>query len=391
VLTVLIPVIVQIPASYVMNFEKNADGKEISDSEQAAVERPYTLVGFIVSSLCFFGYCLWQVLQSDAEKRLEVVIDAIKQKKIGLRAALEFIKYNAPSSKELPTLATGILPQEDPSKTQLKKILRPFFKRFDLDHSGFLEPSEFAYLLKDMGELYQPDHLKDVFTKFDPDNDEKVNFDEFVDATYDLVFKEDALKPIDAHLAKIVPTYGIEDEEEEEMPEELSDLDPASQKRQIICMAIRKLALGSLIIIVFSDPFVDVLSALSTTVGIPPFFVGFIIAPFGSNGSEVLVAYQNALKKSSKTATNGVATLIGAACMNNTLGLSALFGLCYFRGIAWKFSAEVISLVGAQMFIGYLAWRHSTHTRKTAMLIAAVYPLTIALTWFMENVLGISG
>merc|ERR1719487_1370184 len=140
------------------------------------------------------------------------------------------------------------------------------------------------------------------------------------------------------------------------MPEEWKDLTPDQQRMKILSKACYLMGLGTVLTLIFSDPMVDVLGALGTKTGIPAFYVAFVLAPLASNASELVAAYSYALKKTSKTITISMSTLLGAAIMNNTYCLSIFFGLIYFQGLAWRFTAETIAIVGVQVFMAILAF-----------------------------------
>lgn len=65
--------------------------------------------------------------------------------------------------------------------------------------------------------------------------------------------------------------------------------------------------------------------------GIPPFYISFVLAPLASNGTELLAAYQFALKKTSKSVTVSLSQLEGAAIMNNTFCLGIFLFLIYLQ------------------------------------------------------------
>jgi len=48
--------------------------------------------------------------------------------------------------------------------------------------------------------------------------------------------------------------------------------------------------MGTIVVLIFSDPMVDVLSEFGTLTGIPAFFVSFILAPVASNAPEILAS-----------------------------------------------------------------------------------------------------
>merc|ERR1719261_1106672 len=121
------------------------------------------------------------------------------------------------------------------------------------------------------------------------------------------------------------------------------------------------MALGTFTVVLVSDPFVDVLTNWGDRFGINPFYISFVIAPFASNASELLSAYTYAKKKTKSAITTSLSTLIGAACMNNTFCLGIFYGLIFFRGLDWAFTAETISIIGVQYIIGVFAMGKTVH------------------------------
>ena len=112
-----------------------------------------------------------------------------------------------------------------------------------------------------------------------------------------------------------------EAEEEDEMPDDLRELSPEEQQRNIKWRSACMMGLGSIIVIIISDPMVDVLSEIGARTGIPAFYIAFVLAPMASNSSELIAAYNYAQKKTRTSISISLATLLGAAIMNNTFVL----------------------------------------------------------------------
>ncbi len=55
-----------------------------------------------------------------------------------------------------------------------------------------------------------------------------------------------------------------DDDEEEEMPEEFKNLSPEEQQKSIIARSFQMMGLGTFLVVVFSDPMVDVLNGIGT-------------------------------------------------------------------------------------------------------------------------------
>jgi len=369
--TTLLYLIIQIPATM-------QEGDTSDTSEQANNENFYALVGLIACSASFVGYLWKSVLAANGDKELEAIIDAIKGGKISITAALQFAKES--SKKDLHA--------SDASEARLKKIIRPFFAQFDKDKSGNLDITEFHQLLLELGEKVQPQKVLTMFKEYDADNSGTLQFGEIIDflSKYLLEVLQD---PPPASLDdKYCPAYE-EDEEEEEMPEDLADLSPEEQLRRVLFRSIWMMGLGTGMVLIFSDPMVDVLSEWGVRTGIPAFYISFVLAPLASNASELLSAYTYAAKKSSKSITTALSTLIGAAIMNNTFCLAIFFALIYFKKLAWQFSAETIAIILIQWVIGLMTMSKTFQTKADAALIMACYPGCLLIVWALENLVGL--
>ena len=160
---------------------------------------------------------------------------------------------------------------------------------------------------------------------------------------------------------------------------------PAQAQQQAIIKrrAFGRLALGTVIVLVFSDPMVDVMSEIGSRTGIAPFYVSFLLAPLASNASELLASYYYASKKTRNSITISFTALEGAASMNNTFCLAIFMGLIYFKGIAWQYSAETIAIVVVQLAVGAVLQKQ-TLTLRDAALVLAFYPTSIALVAILE-------
>ena len=126
------------------------------------------------------------------------------------------------------------------------------------------------------------------------------------------------------------------DEEDAEVPEDLAEMGWEEQQSAIKKRSLKLMGAGLLLVLVFSDPMVDVMNNMGARVGVPPFYVAFILAPLASNASEFIASYNYSAKKTKKTITVALAALEGAACMNNTFCLAIFMALVFFRGLAWR-------------------------------------------------------
>lgn len=169
--------------------------------------------------------------------------------------------------------------------------------------------------------------------------------------------------------------------------EEASEDDPKKHKGKIAGKSVAMMLIGTVIVSVFSDPMVDVISEFSVVSGLPAFYVSFVITPLASNASEVISGLLFARKKKSENLSISYGQLYGAATMNNTLCLGVFCAFVYFRGLTWSFSAEVVAILVVTAIVGIMGLRR---TLKLWMIWPNIlmYPMAIALVALMENVGG---
>lgn len=363
-LTSLIFLIIQIPAAI-------DDHKGVSTAEQAADVSIYALIGLIVSIIAFFGYCFFMYLQTTVDQKVEFLIDQIKQKNVSISAVLE--NYDTADLKEA-----------------LPKLLRCFFFEYDTDGSGNLDLNEFSHVLRDLGEPVSKPQVQALFDAVDTSGDKEISFSEFCTCIEDYVNntdKKSKLKQL-PQAVRTMPAYDIEDEEEEEVPEDLADLSPEAQTRVVLGRAFWGMGVGTALVLGFSDAAVNTFTEWGDRLGISSFYVGFLLAPFASNASELLVAYGYAVKKSKKSITTSLSSLVGAACMNNTFCLAVFFALVYFKKLAWQFKAETTAIIAVQWFMGVVILTSNTERKFMAYVILSLYPISLIIVWFLETICG---
>merc|ERR1719162_2214930 len=130
---------------------------------------------------------------------------------------------------------------------------------------------------------------------------------------------------------------------------------------------------------------VDVLVQIGVATGIPSFYVSFCLAPLASNASELLSSMKLAAKKTPPSLTQALQTLEGAACMNNTFCLGIFLFLIYYQGLAWKFSAETLSIFLVQLLVFLIVIASKVQTMKTGVLIFLMYPVSLVFVFVLEK------
>ena len=414
-----------------------SSSSDASDDSEVRREHYWALAGFVMSLIMFVGYLAYQVLtankESNKDRIAQVQHDAVSKSLMSLSAvfAEQLFTDVAPSER------SALLLRHETS-ARFDALLREFFNRHDIDGNGVVDATEMRSLLADLGEHPTKEEFDRLMLQMDANRDGVIQYDEFhasMKAYVKHLFDKDnglsvpisvvvssgddqpAAAPAAAAAttttttekdgaakARSVKSVNSEDEaaaaagsdeeaeddeddeeEEEEVPDDLTHLPPKKQRMRIVLRACWMMGLGVLLVIVFSDPMVDVFSSLGNVVGIDSFYIAFTLAPLASNASELIAAINYARKKTVRTATIGCESLIGAACMNNTFCLSIFLLLVFVRGLAWRFSAETLSIIAVELaMLGFAVQR--TQRLLYGFLIILLYPLSIGFVVFLEKV-----
>ena len=277
-------------------------------------------------------------------------------------------------------MKTPLLSESPELMEHVRILVRSFFYRYDVDHSGSINVKELKVLLGDLGESMKQSEVQMLLKEFDSDKNNELNFDEFCHFIVNIVDRrtKGELLSIEAE------GDDSGEEEEEEVPTDLANLSPKQQQRRIILRSFSMMLAGTAIVILFSDPVVDLLDNLAVRVHVNSFYISFILAPLISNASEVIASYAYAKRKTIRASTISVSTLQGRAIMNNTVCLGVFLIIIFWRKLQWLFTAETISILFVEICIIFLSFK-STQKYMDAILLLCLYPLSIALVWLLEH------
>lgn len=282
---------------------------------------------------------------------------------------------------------------------RLESLLKPIFRRYDTDSNGCLDIGELSAVFKDMGEHISSKKLQELFAKFDIDGNGVIDYGEFVLGTTDYIISQGL--DLRAHDSKGVDNADnsstnfdadestgagttVEDDAEEDIPEDLAHLSPAEQQTRIKFRAALYLIMGSALVLLFSDPMVDVFSEIADRTNTSPFITGFLFAPLASNVTEVIASYSIALRKTPSSIAVSLSTLLGAACMNNTFVLGVLLFLVYAQGLVWQYFAETFAILFVQVAVAWLALREKNSVMD-GLIVLSLYPISLWLVSFLES------
>ena len=423
VATALIYLVIQGPA-----FAYSTDTSDAALEAVGHAEHWYALVGLVVSVVAFCLYLLLMMRQSSSETN-EYLINATALKAIQEKGSLTLAGVIAPiiadcvdraaaagAKGSQNVLEKALLDNE--GKRKLHALLKPFFKKYDANGDGEISTTELILLLDDVGERgitqLEAQHWME---KLDPNRSGAIGTDHLADAMLRYIAEkvkeqstrddepptpvakpDEPRKGFKSHPGSYAPPAagGVapaaaaaaeeedeEEEEEEEMPEEFKALTPKQQQVMIKKKACLLMGAGTFLVLTFSDPMVDVMSNMGERLGVPAFYIAFILAPLASNASELLASLSYASKKTKKTITVSLSSLEGAACMNNTFCLGIFMALIYAKGLVWKFTAETLAILVVELCVACIAIK-PTQTLAHAVAALSLFPLSIVFVAGLE-------
>eukprot|EP00923_Selenidium_pygospionis_P005428 GHVN01009126.1.p1 GENE.GHVN01009126.1~~GHVN01009126.1.p1 ORF type:complete len:347 (-),score=34.95 GHVN01009126.1:227-1267(-) len=269
------------------------------------------------------------------------------------------------------------------ARLAMSNLLKPFFQHLDYDKSGQLDKAESRTLFYELIGNPTEKEIDLYFSLADSDGSGYIEFEEFVDMMIKYVVNmEEEIKRSHTMMerAKSGSQHSLEEEEDEkdEVPDDLAHLSPAQQKKRVLYRAFYLMLFGTLTVLIFSDPMVDVLSEVGKRTGIPAFYVSFVFAPLASNASEIIAAFLYAKKKTRKSVDISFSTLCGAASMNNTFVLGIFLAIVYFKNLVWVYGTETLAILLIQLAIGMISQKEIQYL-WLGFVALLLYPLSLAL------------
>ena len=277
---------------------------------------------------------------------------------------------------------------------ELRRILLPFFKQYEYRSlAGRIAFADFRNILHDVGmDGLTVEETETLFTACDKDVSGHIDFDEFVQLAL-LLIKDmhqfvdvERFYGISSTRMTSTPMESNQEDDENEMPEDLAALTPQQQQFGIKLRAAQKMIFGTVLVLIFTDPAIEVMNEIANRIEISPFFVSFVLAPLASNASEVIASYNYASRRSKKSIQVALTTLEGAACLNNTFCLAVFLAIVYFRQLEWTFTAEVVSIVLTELAVGLIVLNRPSFRLMDALIILSFYPLSLILVKLLKLV-----
>ena len=341
-------------------------------------------IGCVLCTLCFVWYIVQQYRNQTPMVEdivTEARVSAIRTGELSLLGAMKELLKPGGKSPDNSLLGTR-------DRAEMKATVAPFYKQYEtLSIDKRIGKDELMVLLRDLqlGRLTESE-INALFSSADLDRSGHIDLDEFVNLMISLVRDFEFLVDTDRYYGSEITDDDVHEEEEEDVPHDLVHLTPEQQQAKIKSRAFWLMFGGTMFVLIFSDPAVEVMSEIANRVSISPFYVSFVLAPLASNASEVIASYQYAKRKTKKSIQVALTTLEGAACLNNTFCLSIFLAIVAIRQLEWNFSAEVVSILFVQFALGFMVLTRKVYTISDGLVILALYPASLVLVALLKQI-----
>lgn len=151
------------------------------------------------------------------------------------------------------------------------------------------------------------------------------------------------------------------------------------------------LAVGGILIFVFSEPFINAVSSLAVTMDVNPTLLAFFLAPVASEMPEILESISLSRKGNLTNINIAFSNLIGGTITKTTLlmGIFCIYGLTMpltFEAPAFSISLLLMLLCScAAGFIGYFTIRQK---QSHAIILFAFFAFTCIVQYLANSQLG---
>ena len=390
-----------------------------SDSTKtiAFEDKSFALATFIACILMLSYYIYYQISNARIEDngnnllRDELLRDSIKRKVISLLAVIEndaseglidsatpvgsrnnsrsASKSDVDEMDPTPDHETNSLMHKSKAKDRLSVLLKPFFDKYDTQQTGEIPMYCIHGLFVDIGELPPHETVIEIFLNYEKNG--KITYQNLVDGLFEFLSHHDEIIMSIAKGTSIVqPSASFERqkaelyEEVSEFPQDILEMSPSDQKTIILRRGLFFIFLGLFLALFFSNALIDVMDALGTRFGISAFYVSFVFTPVFADLYNFVLVYRYALRKTSKSITLSLVSLVGSVIVNNTMVFGVFMILIYTQDLAWIYLSETTIIITTELIIGLYAVKN-VHTFLDGFIILSWYPVSIVIIYIWNT------
>ncbi|XP_050370542.1 sodium/calcium exchanger NCL-like [Argentina anserina] len=265
--------------------------------------------------------------------------------------------------------------------------IRRLFEQIDRDGNNNISETELRELIMSIKSGNIPLEVDEAVNKLveelDTSGDHMINEEEFVTGLTKWMNKSHGTEELEDDLYQ--RTWDATDKL---VDEETKRGGPVDKSLWSWFKAISHMVLGFVVLAVLAEPLIDNVQDFSTAVGIPSFFVAFVLVPLATNARQAASAISAASRQTPRTTDLTFSEIYGGVFMNNVLGFSVLLTIIYAREMTWEFSAEVLVVLIVCLVVGLIASLKSTFPLWTAIVAFLLYPLSLLLVYILNDVIG---
>ncbi|KAH0682440.1 hypothetical protein KY285_022160 [Solanum tuberosum] len=270
--------------------------------------------------------------------------------------------------------------RNDDGSPNIESIKRLFHK-LDDDHNSYLIPSELEKLTENakfrQARLNHKTSVKEIMKDFDQNDDHMIDENEFLrGVTYWL---RNAKQTTKEHHDKVM--WG-------EVDKFLDEAERGNHRRfnhslvlkWDICKSVLQVILGIAILTLCADPIMDNIIRLASAIGVPSFFLSFVIVPLAINARTAITAItllSSANQQSCTTSSLTFSEIYVGVIMNNIMGMSTVLTVLYAKDLRWEYSPEVLVSMVICAVTGSFAFTRTTYPLWTCIVAFLFYPIAL--------------
>ncbi|XP_074342228.1 sodium/calcium exchanger NCL2-like [Apium graveolens] len=369
-------------------FDRNKDGKI---SEHEFVEGCMKWIDES-KELAQKDDCKWGKSLNKRKNSLQVVQPLINKKKEEL-AKIEHFMARILKKIQSEAIDAGCLLNDD-GKPDLDRI-NSLFDKYDSDKNKVISQLELRSLIQTVkfGDKWITNHdmvVDKVMKDFDDDGDQLITSEEFVRGVTRWLKKA-------THETKCTDAKRSVEEYDKILWKEVDSMvneEQVGQKTYKLMLtwgfnkALLQVILGFMMLTYLASPLSRSTRQFSNAVGIPSFFISFVIIPVAMQARKAIAAIFPAAQKNKRTASLTFSELYGNVVMNNIMGMTTLLAIVYVKDLRWDYSAEVLIMLVVCAVIGLVAFLSSKYPLWTCLLAFSLYPFSLVLFYVLQSVWG---
>ncbi|MCD7452673.1 hypothetical protein HAX54_017733 [Datura stramonium] len=323
---------------------------------------------------------------STSKKFLDEVVKAYTE---GQRKEIVKIKELIP--RVLKQIQNQVIESEDLLKDDgspnIESIKRLFHK-LDDDQNNYLTPSELEKLTENVklreAHLNHKTSVEEIMKDLDQNDDHMIDENEFLrGVTY---WNHNAKQTTKEHHDKVM--WGEVDKFLDEAERKNHGrLDHSLVLKWEFCKSVSQVILGIAILTLCADPIMDNIIQLARAIGVPSFFLSFVIVPLAVNARTAITAItllSSVNQQSSTTSSLTFSEIYVGVILNNIMGMSTLLSVLYFKDLRWEYSAEVFVSVMVCAVTGFFAFIRTTYPLWTCTIAFLFYPIALVLLYIFQ-------